>query len=78
MVVFSVLDRAQHDYWADMDPSIRVTTRDASREFREFIHETYKQLDAAIGRLIEDFPRTYGSCRLGSWLLFRAIRSPGQ
>ncbi|HEY3138645.1 MAG TPA: alkaline phosphatase family protein, partial [Blastocatellia bacterium] len=38
MVVFSVLDRAQHDYWADMDPSHPRHDSKTPREFREFIH----------------------------------------
>jgi len=57
MIVFSVLDRAQHDYWADMDPEHPRHDPRTPREFREFIHETYKQLDEAIGRLVEKLPR---------------------
>ena len=34
MIVFSVLDRAQHDYWADMDPGIRDTTPERPRVSR--------------------------------------------
>ncbi len=56
MMVFSVLDRAQHDYWADMDPLHPRHDPNAPREFRSFIHETYEQLDAALGRLIERLP----------------------
>src|SRR6185369_16263078 len=56
MVVFSVLDRAQHDYWADMDPTHPRHDPKAPREFREFIHEIYKRLDAAVGRLLEQLP----------------------
>jgi predicted AlkP superfamily phosphohydrolase/phosphomutase len=56
MVVFSVLDRAQHDFWADMDPSHPRHDPKTPREFREFIHSTYEQLDRAIGRLIEPLP----------------------
>jgi predicted AlkP superfamily phosphohydrolase/phosphomutase len=56
MVVFSVLDRAQHDYWADMDPAHPRHDPRTPREFREFIFKTYEQLDAAIGRLIEKLP----------------------
>ncbi|MCI0490944.1 MAG: alkaline phosphatase family protein [Blastocatellia bacterium] len=56
MMVFSVLDRAQHDYWADMDPSHPRHDPAAPPSWRAFIHETYEQLDAAVGRLIERLP----------------------
>jgi predicted AlkP superfamily phosphohydrolase/phosphomutase len=56
MVVFSVLDRAQHDYWADMDPTHPRHDSNTPREFREFIHEIYQRLDSAVGRLIEQLP----------------------
>ncbi|HTG17371.1 MAG TPA: alkaline phosphatase family protein, partial [Blastocatellia bacterium] len=56
MVVFSVLDRAQHDYWADMDPSHPRHDPKTPREFREFVHETYQRLDATVARLIEHLP----------------------
>jgi predicted AlkP superfamily phosphohydrolase/phosphomutase len=56
MVVFSVLDRAQHDFWADMDPTHPRHDPVAPSEFRRFIRETYRQLDGAIGRLIELLP----------------------
>jgi predicted AlkP superfamily phosphohydrolase/phosphomutase len=56
MVVFSVLDRAQHDYWADMDPAHPRHDPKTPREFREFIHETYQRLDQAVERLIEQLP----------------------
>src|SRR6185503_15037970 len=56
MVVFSVLDRAQHDYWADMDPAHPRHDPKTPREFREFIHEIYERLDAAVGRVLEQLP----------------------
>jgi predicted AlkP superfamily phosphohydrolase/phosphomutase len=56
MVVFSVLDRAQHDYWADMDPGHPRHDPNTPRELREFIHETYQRLDTAVGNLIERLP----------------------
>jgi predicted AlkP superfamily phosphohydrolase/phosphomutase len=56
MVVFSVLDRAQHDYWADMDPAHPRHDPKTPREFRQFIHEIYERLDAAVGRLLEQLP----------------------
>jgi predicted AlkP superfamily phosphohydrolase/phosphomutase len=57
MVVFSVLDRAQHDYWADMDAKHPRHDANTPREFREFIYEIYERLDAAVGHLIEHFRR---------------------
>jgi predicted AlkP superfamily phosphohydrolase/phosphomutase len=56
MVVFSVLDRAQHDYWADMDPAHPRHEPNAPPEFREFIHKIYERLDAAVGGLLEQLP----------------------
>ncbi|HXG95458.1 MAG TPA: alkaline phosphatase family protein [Blastocatellia bacterium] len=56
MVVFSVLDRAQHDYWADMDASHPRHDPRTPPEFRNFIHEIYERLDGAVGRLIEQLP----------------------
>ncbi|MFY9611786.1 MAG: alkaline phosphatase family protein [Blastocatellia bacterium] len=56
MVVFSVLDRAQHDYWADMEPAHPRHDPKTPPEFRDFIRETYEQLDAAVGRLVERLP----------------------
>jgi len=53
MVVFSVLDRAQHDYWSDMDPKHPRHDPKTTPEFREFIPEIYQKLDAAVGRLLE-------------------------
>jgi predicted AlkP superfamily phosphohydrolase/phosphomutase len=56
MVVFSVLDRAQHDYWADMDPKHPRHDPKTPPEFREFIHEIYQRLDLAVERLIAQLP----------------------
>ena len=56
MVVFSVLDRAQHDYWADMNPAHPRHDPNTPTEFREFIHEIYQRLDSAVGNLIEQLP----------------------
>jgi predicted AlkP superfamily phosphohydrolase/phosphomutase len=56
MVVFSVLDRAQHDYWADMDSKHPRHDPNTPPEFREFIYETYQRLDSAVGRLVEQLP----------------------
>ncbi|HKV38171.1 MAG TPA: alkaline phosphatase family protein [Blastocatellia bacterium] len=56
MVVFSVLDRAQHDYWADMDDSHPRHRAGTPAEFRGFIHEMYERLDASVGRIVEKLP----------------------
>jgi predicted AlkP superfamily phosphohydrolase/phosphomutase len=61
MVVFSILDRAQHDYWADSDPSHPRHDPNTPAELREFINEIYEKLDAAVGRLIERLP---AQCRV--------------
>jgi len=56
MVVFAVLDRAQHDYWADMDATHPRHDPKTPREFRDFIPEIYTRLDQAVGRLIDSLP----------------------
>jgi predicted AlkP superfamily phosphohydrolase/phosphomutase len=56
MVVFSMLDRAQHDYWADMDPCHPRHDPHAPGEFRNFIGRMYEVLDRAVGRLIDRLP----------------------
>ena len=56
MVVFSILDRAQHDYWADMDSGHPRHDPRTPAEFRGFIHEVYERLDAAILRIVEKLP----------------------
>jgi len=56
MVVFSVLDRAQHDYWADMDPQHPRHDPNTPAEFRDFIHEIYQRLDSAVGSILERLP----------------------
>jgi predicted AlkP superfamily phosphohydrolase/phosphomutase len=61
MMVFSVLDRAQHDFWADMEVSHPRHNPNTPAEFRTFIQDTYVQLDAAVGRLIEHLP---ADCRV--------------
>lgn len=53
MVVFSVLDRAQHDFWADMDPQHPRHDPDTPAEFRDFIHAIYQRLDSAVGSILE-------------------------
>ena len=61
MVVFSVLDRAQHDFWADMSVEHPRHKPDTPAEFHNFIEDIYAQLDAAVGRLIERLP---ADCRV--------------
>src|SRR5215813_13764005 len=56
MVVFSVLDRAQHDYWSDMDPQHPRHDPNTPAEFRGFIHEVYQRLDSAVGSVLEQLP----------------------
>ena len=56
MVVFSVLDRAQHDYWADMDPNHPRHDPKTPAEFRGFIHDVYQRLDCAVGAFVEQLP----------------------
>ena len=56
MIVFSVLDRAQHDFWADMDSTHPRHDPNSPQEFKGFIHEMYEHLDAAVGRLVEKLP----------------------
>jgi predicted AlkP superfamily phosphohydrolase/phosphomutase len=56
MVVFSVLDRAQHDYWADLDPRHPRHDPATPPEFRQFIHEIYERLDRAVGNIVERLP----------------------
>lgn len=56
MVVFSVLDRAQHDFWADMTPSHPRHDPHTPPEFGNFIYKTYDQLDSAVGRILEKLP----------------------
>jgi len=56
MVVFSVLDRAQHDFWADMDPQHPRHDPNTPAEFRDFIHEIYQKLDSAVESILERLP----------------------
>jgi predicted AlkP superfamily phosphohydrolase/phosphomutase len=49
MVVFSILDRTQHDFWADMD--VTHHKHDPQSAFKGFIEEMYIAVDAAVGRL---------------------------
>lgn len=61
MIVFSILDRAQHDFWADMSVEHPRHNHDTPAEFRTFIEDTYAQLDETVGRLLERLP---ADCRV--------------
>jgi predicted AlkP superfamily phosphohydrolase/phosphomutase len=61
MIVFSILDRAQHDFWADMSVEHPRHNPDTPAVFRTFIEDTYAQLDEAVGRLLERLP---ADCRV--------------
>jgi predicted AlkP superfamily phosphohydrolase/phosphomutase len=54
MVVYSILDRTQHDYWADMDTEHHK--HDPNGEFKNFIHEMYERADVAVGKLLKHIP----------------------
>ncbi|MEW6732616.1 MAG: alkaline phosphatase family protein [Acidobacteriota bacterium] len=54
MVVFSILDRTQHDFWADMDAEHHK--HDPQGAYKEFITEMYERVDEAVGRLLRHIP----------------------
>lgn len=54
MVVYSILDRTQHDFWADMDQSHHK--HNAQGQFQGFIEEMYERADAAVGELLKLIP----------------------
>jgi predicted AlkP superfamily phosphohydrolase/phosphomutase len=54
MVVFSILDRTQHDFWADMDTEHH--RHDPATAHKNFIMEMYDRADAAVGRLLSRIP----------------------
>ncbi len=80
MVVYSILDRTQHDFWADMDATHH--RHDTKTEFKNFIYEMYEKADVAVGRLLKHIPEgtpilvcsDHGFCasryeiRLNEWL----------
>lgn len=79
-IVFSTLDRVQHDFWADMD--IKHPMHDENTEYSDFIYSVYEELDKAIGQLLQivDSDTTlfvvsdhgFGSCKyqimINTWL----------
>lgn len=56
MIVLSVPDRAQHDFWADMDPAHFRYDPVQSPEYSEFIREIYRQADAGVERILRQLP----------------------
>ncbi|MBX7221429.1 MAG: alkaline phosphatase family protein [Blastocatellia bacterium] len=56
MLVLSVPDRAQHDFWADMDASHFRYDPVESPAYSDFIREIYERADWVLGRLLEFLP----------------------
>jgi predicted AlkP superfamily phosphohydrolase/phosphomutase len=54
MVVFSILDRTQHDFWADMDAEHHK--HNVNSAHKNFIREMYELADAAVARLLKHIP----------------------
>ncbi|MBL8150046.1 MAG: alkaline phosphatase family protein [Blastocatellia bacterium] len=50
MIVYSLLDRTQHDFWDDMDCNHHRHKSDSPH--KNFIHEMYERADAAVGKLL--------------------------
>lgn len=80
MIVYSILDRTQHDFWADMDRDHHKHNPES--QFKDFIFEMYEKADQALGRLLAHIPAgtpilicsDHGFCasryevRLNEWL----------
>lgn len=54
MVVYSLLDRTQHDFWEDYDPEHH--RHDPESPYRDFIPEMYERADEAVGQLLRHIP----------------------
>lgn len=54
MIVFSILDRTQHDFWEDMDPEHH--RHDPNGAHKNFIQEMYERCDSAVGKLLQRLP----------------------
>lgn len=54
MVVYSLLDRTQHDFWEDYDPEHH--RHNPESPYREFIPEMYERADQAVGQLLQHIP----------------------
>lgn len=53
MMVFTETDRAQHYFWADMDPEHPAWTPERGARFGDVIRRVYEAVDAQVGRLAE-------------------------
>lgn len=53
MMVFTETDRAQHYFWADMDPKHPAHTPERGARFGDVIRSVYERVDAQIGRLMK-------------------------
>jgi predicted AlkP superfamily phosphohydrolase/phosphomutase len=51
--VFTETDRAQHYFWADMDPSHPAHTPERGERFGDVIRRVYERVDVQIGRILE-------------------------
>ncbi len=51
--VFTLLDRAQHNFWADMDPEHPLHGNMPRDMIPDALLETHKHLDAGIGKMLE-------------------------
>jgi predicted AlkP superfamily phosphohydrolase/phosphomutase len=52
-IVFTVLDRAQHNFWADMDPDHPLHQELGKRAIPNALLRVHQHLDSGIGRLLE-------------------------
>jgi predicted AlkP superfamily phosphohydrolase/phosphomutase len=52
-VVFTETDRAQHYFWADMDPAHPAHTPERRERFGTVIRDVYERVDAQVGRLLD-------------------------
>jgi predicted AlkP superfamily phosphohydrolase/phosphomutase len=53
MLVFTETDRAQHYFWADMDPEHPAHTRERGESFGDVIFQVYDRVDKQVGLLGE-------------------------
>ena len=53
MMVFTETDRAQHYFWADMDPQNPAWNAERGARFGDVIRRVYEAVDVEIGRLVE-------------------------
>lgn len=53
MVVFTSIDRLQHFFWKFMNPSSDGRDPDLSKKYSSVIYDGYRQLDKAIGEIME-------------------------